>query len=89
LIDKEGLENDIIVTSTIYDSIYFEIRDDANVIKWLNDNLIPIMEKDFIPNQTVPNEANLEIGLSWAKLVELPHNISVEDITSIIEKVKN
>jgi len=84
-IDKAGYSNDIFITSTIYDAIYFIVRKDAKAIKWLNDTLIPIMEKDFLENQIVHNEANLEIGNSWAKVFELKHNISEEEISDIIK----
>lgn len=83
LIDKAGYENDILVTSTIYDSIYFIVRDDPKVIKWLNDNLIPIMEKDFMEGQIVKNSADLEIGPNWSELYTLPHNASTEEIKEI------
>ena len=87
LIDKANLQNDIIVTSTIYDSIYFEVRNDPTIIKWLNDNLIPIMLTDFMENQTIKNEANLEIGTSWADLYELPNNATLEDIDSVFKDI--
>ncbi|MGD8305303.1 MAG: DNA polymerase [Ignavibacteria bacterium] len=87
LIDKANLQNDIIVTSTIYDSIYFEVRNDPIIIKWLNDNLIPIMLTDFMENQTIKNEANLEIGTSWADLYELSNNANLEDINSVLKDI--
>lgn len=83
LIDRNGYSDDIFVTSTIYDSIYFVIRDNPETIKWLNDELIPIMEKDFMVDQDVPNSADLEIGPNWASLYTLPHNASIEDITKV------
>lgn len=87
LIDEAGYQHDILVTSTIYDSIYFEIRKDPHYIKWTNDNLIPIMTTDFMENQTIKNEADLEIGTSWADLHKLPHNASLEEIQSILESL--
>lgn len=88
LIDEAGLSQDIYITSSIYDSIYFEVRDNPETIKWLNDNLIPVMEQDFLENQIVHNSVDLEIGTSWAKLTTLPHNADVETIKSAIAKVK-
>ena len=87
LIDANNLQDDIIVTSTIYDSIYFEVREDAEVIHWLNQNLIPVMVKDFMLNQTVPNDADLEIGPSWAELHKINNNASLEDIQQIMESI--
>ena len=85
LIDKAGLQNDILITSTIYDSIYMEVRSDPAIIKWLNDTIIPIMTTDFMTNQIIHNEADLEIGPSWATLHKLPHNASISDISSTLE----
>lgn len=85
LIDEAGLQNDIIVTSTIYDSIYMEVRDDPAIIQWLNDRIIPIMTTDFMENQTVPNDAQLELGLDWSNLHGIPHNATIDDITSVLE----
>ena len=87
LIDEANLQNDIRVTSTIYDSIYFEVRADPTIIKWLNDRIIPIMTTDFMLNQTISNEAELELGLSWADLHKLPIDASLEDISTIMENL--
>lgn len=86
-IDEAGLAQDIIVTSTIYDSIYLEVRNSPEYIKWLNDNLVSIMITDFMEDQTVHNEANLEIGLDWADLHELPNNASLDQIQSVLEQL--
>lgn len=83
LIDAAGYQDDILVISTIYDSIYFQVTDDPVIIKWLNDHIIPIMTTDFMLDQTVHNDADLEIGLDWASLHQIPHNASLADITAI------
>ena len=83
LIDEAGLQDDVLVTSTVYDSIYFEIRDNPKTIQWVNNHIIPIMEQDFMYNQIVSNSADLKIGPSWAELYGLPHNASVQDIKQI------
>ena len=87
LIDEAGLQNDIIVTASIYDSIYFEVRDDPAIIKWLNDTIVPIMETDFMVNQTVHNEARLEIGPSWAKLIKLSDTATKADIQATLDSL--
>lgn len=89
LIDEAGYQNDILVTSTIYDSIYFEVRNDPTIIKWLNDHIIPIMEQDFLEDQIVHNSANLEIGPSWADLHELPHEATLEYISDILTTIED
>lgn len=87
-IDAEGLQEDILVTSTIYDSIYFEVRKDVEIIKWLNDNIVEIMVKDFIKDQVVPNEAQLEIGPNWSEQYTLSPRESLENIAQIIYQME-
>ena len=87
-IDKKQKEEDVVITTSIYDSIYGVIKNDAESIKWLNETICPIMETDFLENQIVKNEANLEIGKDWSDLHELKHNASIEDINKIIKEIE-
>lgn len=75
------------VTATIYDSIYGICLTDASLIKWLNDNIVEIMIKDFAVNQAVHNEAALEIGDSWANLIELSNDVSIHQIQSVLDSL--
>jgi DNA polymerase-1 len=86
-IDQAGYQNDIYVTSSIYDSIYFEVRQDPAIIKWLNDNIVEIMIQDFMEDQVVHNEANLELGTNWANLIELPNSCSLKHIQQTMESL--
>ena len=86
-IDNAGKEKDIVVTTSIYDSVYFVVKNDAETIKWLNETICPIMEKDFLVDQIVKNEANLEVGISWSDLTELKHNASIEEIDDVLSKL--
>lgn len=87
LIDEANYQKDILITSTIYDSIYFEVRDDPTIVKWLNDNIIPVITTDFMFDQVIKNEAQLEIGTSWADLHGLPISASLEEISTILESL--
>lgn len=89
LIDESGYQNDIRVISTIYDSIYIEVRKDPTIIKWLNDTLIPLMCVDFIPNTIVHNDASGEIGPNWANLTAIPQNATIDQIKEIIYDITN
>lgn len=84
--DKENKHEEIKITATIYDAIYGIVRDDPASIKWLNDTVCPIMEKDFMDNQIVHNEANLEIGDSWASLTELDHGLTESQIQEVLNE---
>lgn len=85
LIDKNGYSNKIFITSTIYDSIYFVVENNPKTIKWLNDVIVPLMEKDFMENQTLQNSVDLEIGPNWAELYKLSHSASEQEIKEVIK----
>ncbi|WAK44662.1 DNA polymerase I [Alteromonas phage vB_AmeP_PT11-V19] len=84
---EAGLEERVIVCSTIYDSIYFYVDEDPEVIKWLNDTAVEVLCADYLKEQVVKNEAEGEIGLNWADLVKVKNGATVEDIKGAIEKV--
>lgn len=87
LIDEAGYQNDVFMVSTIYDSIYAEVREDPTIIKWYNDNIIPIMITDFMEGQLVHNDAQLELGRDWASLHPLSHNAPISEIQSVLESL--
>jgi DNA polymerase I-like protein with 3'-5' exonuclease and polymerase domains len=84
LIDEMGYQDDVKTISTIYDSIYYEVRDDPKIIKWVNDNLIKTMVVDFMEDQTIKNEADSDIGYNWSDMVTIPNNASVEEIKEVL-----
>ena len=86
-ISEEGLEDKIQVCSTIYDSIYFYVENDAETIKWLNDNAVEAICVDYLEDQVVKNEAEGEIGKNWADLHKVLNKASTEDISKVLEKV--
>ncbi len=87
-IDSAGYQSQIKVISSIYDSIYLEVTDDPAIIQWANNNLIECMTKDFMPNQSVPNVAESEIGYSWASLKPTPNNATLDEINSTRQLLK-
>ena len=84
LIEEKGLENDIEIISTIYDSIYIHCKNDANTIKWVNDTIIPIITTDCIKDIIVHNEAAGEIGYDWASLHKIPPNATIQQIEEVL-----
>ena len=82
--------NDIYPINTVHDAIYFIFRDDPNVIKWLNDNLIKEMEWNnhpLINSSLVPMVANLDIGKNWLTQIELPNNVGIEHIIGVQARI--
>ena len=88
LIDDCGYTNDIKIVATIYDSIYIHMKEDANLIEWVNNNIIPLLTVDFIKDIIVHNEAEGEIGYDWATTLKVPNNASNVEINNIIDKLK-
>ena len=88
LIDEAGLEEDVKVISTIYDSIYFEVTEDPRIIKWTNDNLINVMLVDFLEDQVVVNDADSDIGYDWADMVTIKHDASEQDIIKVLKQLR-
>ena len=82
---KAGYQEDIQCIATIYDSIYYNCRRDPEIIQWLNTALTEEMEVDFLENQVVHNEANMEIGHNFAALTELDHEATIGDIQSLLD----
>ena len=87
LIDLSGLQEEVQCISTIYDSIYFIVKKDADLIKWVNDQIVPIMGTDFIEGQTIENEATAEIGLDWADLHQISNDASEEEIQKVLDSL--
>ena len=84
---RDGMEDKIQVCSTIYDSIYFYVENDAETIKWLNDNAVETLCVDYLEDQVVKNEAEGELGKNWCDLHKILNNASIEDIEKVMEAV--
>jgi len=85
LIDEAGLQDRVQCISTIYDSIYFIVDADAELLKWVNDKLVPIMCTDFMVDQTIKNEATAEIGLDWADMEQISNRATAKEISAILK----
>ena len=83
---EAGLQDDVQVISTIYDSIYVQVREDAEILKWVNDNLIELMCVQYLKDEIIHNEAEGEIGRNWADLHAVKNNASVSDIQEILNE---
>jgi len=84
--DTENLSNDIIFNATIYDAVYGYVKKDAKTIKWLNDNLIEVMTKNWLQDQPIKNQAEMELGKSWKAEITIPNNASLDEITQILKE---
>lgn len=79
--------HDIKIVALIHDAIYLIIRDDLEVVEWVNRHLIAEMEWQDLPelhHDTVKLGAALDIFWpTWADHVTLPNNASQDEIADL------
>ena len=80
----------IMPVSLIHDAIYLMIKDDVNVVKWVNDNLIEEMRWQELPeiqHDEVKLEAELDIYYpAWHNAITLANDISVDEIKDTVKE---
>jgi len=86
-ITEAGYDDDIQITSTIYDAIYFNVRKDPKIISWLNKNAVECINVDYMENIIVHNESELDVGPNWADVVTLTNDASLEGIENILKEM--
>jgi DNA polymerase-1 len=77
----------ILPIAQIHDAIYLLIKDDLEVVEWVNENLIAEMQWQDLPeiqHDTVKLGAELDLlWPSWAHPVTLPNEASAEKILAL------
>ena len=86
LVKEAGYENDIKIISSIYDSIYIHMKCDLELIKWVNDTIIPLLTTDFLTDIIVSNKAEGEIGFNWYDVVKISNNADNQEILNAVQK---
>jgi len=87
-IEDANMDLKVQMVNTIHDAIYLYIEDNAKTIKWVNDVLMDIMCKDFIKDQDIPLEAELDIGYSWIQQITIANEEVVDAITAVLTECK-
>ena len=81
---------DIRPCAAIHDANYFLIRDDIEIVKWVNDNLIEAMEWQELPDikhDKVKLGGELDLFFKdWSTSITLPNYLSEEGIRAHTEK---
>ena len=81
---------DVMPIALIHDAIYLLVRDEPEIVKWVNDNLIHEMQWQELPeiqHDQVKLGANLGIFWpNWSSECELPNGSSVKEIQQICEE---
>jgi DNA polymerase-1 len=82
-----GLENEIRICSTIYDSIYSQVILDPEILAWANEQFVEVLTVPYLEEQIIPNEAAGEIGYNWADLTKVPNGATPQQIIEILEQL--
>lgn len=81
---------DIKVNCLIHDAIYLLVRNDVEVVQYVNTELINSMKWQELPelqHPTVKLGAELDIFYpSWARVVTIPNNASNDEIKELCKK---
>lgn len=85
---KSEYSLDIFPVATIHDAIYLVIKDNINVVKWVNDNLIDCMSWQELPELKHDKvKLSAELGLfypNWANEITLLNKTSRKEIKEIV-----
>lgn len=82
----EHIRDSILIINAIHDASYYLLRDDIQVIEWLNINLIECMNWNDDPgvfHAEVGMEAELDIGHTWEKMVTIPNRAEISTIEEL------
>lgn len=87
---KSEYRYDIQVVSLIHDAIYIVIKDDLDVLKWTNDNLIECMKWQELPelrHDEIKLGAELDVFREgWHDPITLKNNLTKSEIIETIDK---
>lgn len=83
-IENNGMVEEVLLFNQIHDALYGIVRNTPENVKWLNDNLIESMIKDYVPNQEIKLEAELDIGPSWDVQHTMKNGLSLEEVTKFM-----
>ena len=89
VIENSEYRYDIRLVNSIHDCIYALVRNDVDVIKFFNDELIKAMswqEDPLLKSNEVKLTAEVDFGKSWDKQYTLKNNASKDDIISFLEE---
>lgn len=84
-VGEVGLEHDVKVISTIYDSIYTQVTRDPEILAWVNEELVDCMTVQYLEHEEIHNEAEGEIGLNWADLHKVRNNATPAEIEEVLK----
>jgi len=87
-VKQSGYDIQVRPFNSVYDSIYIDCPNDPEIIKWVNDTLIPLFTQQYLEEEGIPNAAQCELGFDLANIIKIPNNASIEEIEQTISKLK-
>lgn len=88
--EPRELQESVLLLNSIYDAIYILMKEDPDVVAWVNTNLVEAMSWQGEGLESpVKISAELEIGKDWYNLTELPHNIKADEIELILPNLSD
>lgn len=90
---EAGLQDKIIPISQIHDASYYLVKDDANIILWVNEHLVKEVQWQDDPNiyhDQVKLGGNLSIfAPDWAHELEVPNNCTKDQLFKLVKDFTN
>ena len=86
---KSPYSLDVLPVAMIHDAIYLVIRNDVEVVEWVNNNLIECMSWNDLPilqQDEIPLGGNLDLFEGgWHQKLELPNKVSQAEILKLAD----
>ena len=79
----------VLLINQIHDAIYLLMKNEPEVIEWVNNTLISIMgimDEPKLIDAPVKLESELDIGVSWDKQITLKNNMNQEEIKEYVKE---
>jgi len=86
-IEAAGYANEVILINQIHDALYLLVKDDAEIVKWVNENLIEVMNLPYLDDEPVHNESELDIGRTWKDQVTIKNDTTLEEIKEVLSNL--
>ncbi len=86
-IEDNNLTSDIKIINSIYDSIYFYVRNDAELIERFNKIVVELMTVPMLDDELLHNRTELEIGSRWDTLKKISNTATQKEILETLKEV--
>lgn len=90
ILSKSPYKSKVRLVNTIHDAVYLLVKDEPEVIQWVNTTLVKCMEwqEDIIKSDEVKMTAEVDFGYSWKEQHTLHNNATLEECTAFSKAIK-